>query len=223
MNTCAMKAARRRPSWLGSSLVKQKRRLPVGALHGGSPHQGWFGGTVRRDNAGCLLGLIDEVVVIPEVAVEGAGKLGRAGTEGGAAAFKEEDRNQAALRRVRVRGEPAETGSFVRAGTCLAENRELGKAGAEAARSTVLDGASHSVLEIRNVLGDVEGALDTRSKRGDVSRGGGMLQVVERSAVSKCGHIGAQLQRGHGNALTEAAHAAYAALGDGQWVVRISA
>ena len=50
-----------------------------------------------------------------------------------------------------------------------------------------------------------------------------MLQVVERSAVGECGHIGTELQRGQRDALAEAAHAAHAALGGGQFLVGIDA
>ena len=50
-----------------------------------------------------------------------------------------------------------------------------------------------------------------------------MLQVVEGSAVGDGGHQSAQLQRRHGNALAEAAHAAHAALGCGYRLIRIDA
>ena len=50
-----------------------------------------------------------------------------------------------------------------------------------------------------------------------------MLQVIERSAIGDGGHEGSQLQWGEGDALPEAAHAADAALGFGDGLVRILA
>jgi len=50
-----------------------------------------------------------------------------------------------------------------------------------------------------------------------------VLKVVEGSAVGESSYISAELQRCEGNALAEAAHAAYAALGCGQRLIRIDA
>ena len=51
-----------------------------------------------RHRCGILRALTGEVVAVPEVLVEGAGKLGRTGSEGWTPAFEEEHCNQAALR-----------------------------------------------------------------------------------------------------------------------------
>ena len=84
--------------------------------------------------------------------------------------------------------------------------------GAQPARGSILHRAGHAVFEVGNVFGDIERALDLGLERGHFFRRGGMLQVVERSAVGDGGHKRAQLQRSERNSLAEAAHAAYAAL-----------
>ena len=127
------------------------------------------------------------------------------------------------MRRLRVGGEPAEAGSLVGAGAGLAEDGQLCEAGPQAAGGAVFHRAGHAVLQIGDVTGDVEGALDARLEGRDLFGRGGVLQVVEGSAVGESSHVGAQLQRGHGDALAEAAHAAYAAFRCGKRLVGIDA
>src|SRR5579863_10192014 len=90
-----------------------------------------------RPECGGGLRLLGEVIVVPEIAIERAGQLGGARTERRPSALEEKDRHQAAHRGVRVRGKPAEASAQVRAGSGLAKDRELGKAGPEAAGGTV--------------------------------------------------------------------------------------
>ena len=130
--------------------------LLCGALHRGRRLRG--GG--QRGGLGYRGVLLGKIVVVPEILVELAGELGGAGTEGRPAAFQEEDRDQAALGRVGLGGEPAEAGSVVGACSGLAKDRQFAEGGAKAARGSVLDRAGHAVLQIGNVLGDVEGPLD---------------------------------------------------------------
>src|SRR3974377_2308420 len=66
-----------------------------------------------RGNCGCcLLALFREVVAVPEILVELAGQLRGARAKSRPAAFKEEDRHNAALRRVGVGDEPAKASAF---------------------------------------------------------------------------------------------------------------
>ena len=50
---------------------------------------------------------------------------------------------------------------------------------------------------------------------------GGVLQIIEGSAIGEGGYKSAQLQWGEGDALTEAAHAADATFGSRDGLVRI--
>ncbi len=86
-----------------------------------------------------------------------------------------------------------------------------------------VDGAGHAGEDLGDDGGDVEDALDLGLEVGDLLRGLGVLQVVEGAAVGDGGDQSAELQRGHGDALAEGAHAADAALGGGKFVVGILA
>src|ERR1700757_1412904 len=89
----------------------------------------------------CLAGLyglrllcwlpLGKVAVIPEVLVEVASEFGGLRPEGRTSAFKEDDRDDAAVLRIGVGGEPPETGAVIGAGTRLTHDRELIKVGLE--------------------------------------------------------------------------------------------
>jgi len=60
--------------------------------------------------------------VIVKIAVHVAGNFCRLGTKRGAPALQEHDDDNAADARIRVRGEPAEAGSIMRAGSGFPQN-----------------------------------------------------------------------------------------------------
>src|ERR1035437_9599687 len=145
-----------------------------------------------RPQGGCvLLPLGGEPVVIPEILVERACHLRGARPKRRPSAFQEEDRHQAALRRVGPRSEPAEAGAICRAGSRLAKHRQLVEVGLQPASGAILHRSGHAVLQVGNVAGDVQRALDLWFKAGGLFRSGRMLQVVKRSAVGQRGHKGA--------------------------------
>src|SRR5947208_2685562 len=92
-----------------------------------------------------LHAFIREVVAVPEIAVERAGKFGGAGTEGGTAASKEKDGNHIAHGSGGVGDEPAEAGALIGAGSGFAEDRKLLEIRAETAGGAVLYGSGHAV------------------------------------------------------------------------------
>ena len=140
--------------------------------------------------------LVGEVVLVPEVLVELAGKLSGAGAEGGASALKEEDGDEAALGTIGVGGEPTEAGSIVGTGAGFAEDGQLVEVGTEAASGSVFDCAGHAILHFRNVFGDVESPLDLGGHVGGFVGGGGVLEVVEGSAIGDGGDEGTELEGG---------------------------
>src|SRR5580658_5474691 len=72
-----------------------------------------------RRGCGCRV-FAGKVVAVPKILVERPGQFGGARTKGRPAALKEEDRHQAALRRIGVGDKPSEAGSVIRAGASLA-------------------------------------------------------------------------------------------------------
>src|SRR5208282_4932957 len=172
--------------------------LPAGArllfgLRRGSGHGGGF-----------LLVLGREVIALPEILVELAGDLRGAGAEGGPAAFEEEDRHHAALRRIRIRREPAKAGSLFGTGSGLAEDWKFLEVGAQATGGAVLHRARHAVLQIGQELSDIQGPLHLGLKGHRFFESRRVLQVVKRSSIGDGGYKGPQLQRSHLDALTEA-------------------
>src|ERR1035437_4137484 len=165
------KAARRRPlCWLRGTGENTALLLQL------------LGGSCRNGSR-VLLALSGEVVAVPEVLVEGAGEFCGAGAEGGPSALEKENRHQTALRRIGIRGEPAEAGALVRAGAGLTEDGQFVEVGAQAAGGSVLDRAGHAVLDVGKVTANVQGPLYLGLKSRNLIRGCGVLQVVERSAV----------------------------------------
>ena len=60
--------------------------------------------------------------------------------------------------------------------------------GAQAAGSSVLDRAGHAVLQVREVLGDFQGALDHWLELGGFFRRIRVLEIVEGSTVGDGGY-----------------------------------
>src|ERR1700761_7104439 len=109
---------------------KAARRRPLGLLEGGLPllrvHGRLRSAVLSHGCCGRCRGLLVlrlEVIVVPQVTVELACNLSRVRTGSPPAAFKEEHRHQAALRRIGEGCKPAKVGAIVRAGSGLAEDR----------------------------------------------------------------------------------------------------
>src|ERR1700739_185916 len=209
--------------WCGPSLVSTEKP-PGGGFRGRDGRRLPGSRCARHLHRGMgLRALVGKVVAIPEVLVELAGQLRSARTESRPSAFEEKHRDQAAWRCFGVRNNPAETRPLVGAGSGLAKDRQFLEVGAQAASGSILHGASHAVLQVRHVARDVERPLHLGLKCHDLFGRSGMLEVVERSAVGDGGYKRAELQRRHGYALSEAAHAAHAAFGCGKRLARIFA
>src|SRR5271166_2288990 len=169
--------------------------------------QGWFG---------------NEEVVIVEVAIHASGNFRSFGAESRATAFQENNYDDVTDIGLSVGGEPPEAGARVRAGSGLAQNFFLIEVSPQTARGTELYCALHSVGNFWNQRGNVQAALYHRLEIRDIFRSRGMLQIIERAAISDGRDQRAKLQRGDGNAFAEGAHLPDAAKFGGDFFVGIN-
>src|SRR6266851_1236215 len=164
-----------------------------------------------RRRVGWLSWVSFEERVVVEAAIDVAGDFCRLGAESGASALQEDYDDDAPDVSLGVGSEPSVAGSCPGAGSGLAQNFFLVEIHSQAASCAVAHCRGHAVRNFRNERSDVEVALYAWFEVGDFIRSGRMLQVVERATVSDGGNHGAQLERRHGNALSEGAHLAYTA------------
>src|SRR5712692_90211 len=117
------------------------------------------------------------------------------------------------MRFVGIGNEPADAGSGIVAGSGLAQGHFVSAAIEAALAGAVENGGEHALANLRKHGGDVQIALDARSKALDFVGAARVLEIVERAAVRESSRERNQLQRRDLNAFAIAGHARDAAMG----------
>src|SRR6266851_67322 len=198
------------PAIFVSSVVAPERLAPEGRA------TGLFAGGEQVEVGTLGLGLGGKIVLFAEAAVDAAGDQGGGGADDLAGAAAEENGyRDLGMGFVSIGDEPADARSGIAAGSGLAQGHFVSASIEATLAGAVENRREHAFANFRKHGGDIQVALDARSKALDFISAARVLQIVERAAVRESSGERNQLERRDLNAFAIAGHTRDAATGGG--------